>query len=76
MASIYEKLPHYLLAKTWDEKTSLPEIYKLQSNDSHNKVKAKVHKDSGKLSVKFTVNKSIPDFNKGAKKISSTKYRM
>jgi hypothetical protein len=68
MASIYEKPPHFVLEKTWDEKTQLPETYKLLSNDSHNKIKAKVHQGSGKLGVKFTANKTIPDFEKGAKK--------
>jgi hypothetical protein len=42
----------------------------LQSNDSFNKVKAKVHKDSGKLGVEFTFDKTIPDFNSGAGKIN------
>ena len=31
-----------------------------------NKVKAKVRQDSGKFSVEFTVNKTIPEFNNGA----------
>jgi hypothetical protein len=64
MASIYEKPPHYLQVKTWDEKTPLPETYKLQSNDSPNKVRAAVHQDSGKLGVEVTGNKTIPEFNK------------
>jgi hypothetical protein len=55
--------------KTWNEKTPLPDTYKLQSNDSCNKVKAEVQQDSGILGIEFTVNKTIPDFNKGAKKI-------
>ncbi len=54
MASIYKKPPHFVLKKTWDKKTKLPETYKLQSNDSWNKIKAKVHQDSGKLGVEFT----------------------
>ena len=69
MASIYEKPPHILRAKLWDEKTSLSETYKLQSNDTRNKVKAEVHLDSGQLGIEFTVDKTIPDFNKGAEKI-------
>ncbi len=69
MASIYETPPHILRAKVWDEKTPLSKTYKLQSNNAHNKVKAKVHQDSGQLGIEFTGNKSIPDFNKGAKKI-------
>jgi hypothetical protein len=42
----------------------------LQSNNSWNKVKAEVHKDNRKLGIKFTVNKTIPKFKKGAKKIN------
>jgi hypothetical protein len=34
-----------------------------------NKLKAEIHIDSGRLGVKFTVDKTIPNFNKGAKKI-------
>ena len=70
MATIYEKQPLFLLVKTWDEITSLPETYKLQSNDSFNKVKAEVHQDSGKLGVEFTIDKTIPDFNSWAGKIN------
>ena len=58
MTSIYKKTPHFLLSKIWDEKTSLRETYKLQINDLHNKVKAEVHQDSGKLGVKLTFNKT------------------
>ncbi len=32
MASIYEKPPHFVLEKTWDEKTLWPETYKLQES--------------------------------------------
>ena len=73
MASIYEKPPHFTRSKAWDEKTPLSETYKLQSNNTRNKVKAKVHQDSGKLGIEFTVDKTIPDFNKGRKKSISTK---
>ena len=34
-----------------------------------NKLKVEIHIDSGQLSVEFTVDKTIPNFNKGAKKI-------
>jgi LysM repeat protein len=51
MASIYKKPPQILQAKVWDEKMPLSETYKLQSNDTHNKVKAKVHQDSGQLGI-------------------------
>ena len=69
MASIYEKPPHILRVKVWDEKTPLSKTYKLQSNDTCNKVKAEVHQDSGQLGIEFTVDKTIPYFNKGAKTI-------
>ncbi len=42
----------------------------MQNKDPHfDKLKAEVHIDSGRLGVEFTANKTIPDFNKGAKKI-------
>ncbi len=70
MAFIYEKPPHILRVKLWDDKkTPLSETYKLQSNNTHNKVKAEVHQDCGQLGIEFTVDKTIPDFNKGAEKI-------
>jgi hypothetical protein len=34
------------------------------------KNKAEVHQDSGKLGVKFTLIKTIPEFEKGAKKVN------
>ena len=70
MASIYEKPPLFKLQKTWSEKTILPEVYKLTSPDSCNKNKVKIHKDSGLYGVEFTVDKTIPNFNKAAKKVN------
>ncbi len=70
MAFIHEKPPYFVLEKTWDEKTRLPETYKLQSSYSQNKIKAKVHQEIGKLGVEFTINKTIPEFEKGAKKVN------
>ncbi len=41
----------------------------MQNKDPRfDKLKAEVHIDSGQLGVEFTVNKTIPDFNKGAEK--------
>jgi hypothetical protein len=38
MASIYKKVPLYKVLKTWNNNDpNLSEVYKLQSNDSHNK---------------------------------------
>ena len=48
--------------------TPSKETYKLQNKDPRYKLKVEVHIDSGKLGVGFTVDKTIPDFNKGAEK--------
>jgi hypothetical protein len=69
MASIYEKPPLFKLQKTRNEKTILPEVYKLTSPDSCNKNKVEIHKESGLYGAKFTVDKMIPHFNKAAKKV-------
>jgi hypothetical protein len=42
----------------------------LQGKDSRHKVKAKVHQDSGKLGIEFTIDKTLTEFKKGAKKIN------
>jgi len=41
----------------------------LTSPNPRNKNKAKIHKDSGLFGIEFTVDKTIPDFNKGADKV-------
>ncbi len=42
----------------------------MQNKDPRfNKMKAEIHIGSGRLGVKFTVDKTIPNFNKGANKI-------
>ena len=70
MALIYEKPPLALLEKSFNEKNLPKEVYKMQNKDPRfDKLKAETHIDSGQLGVKFTVNKTIPDFNKGAEKI-------
>jgi len=69
MASIYEKPPLFKLQKTWNEKTILPEVYKLMSPNPRSKNKAEIHKDSGLYGIEFIVDKTIPDFNKGADKV-------
>jgi hypothetical protein len=67
--SIYEKVPLYKVVKAWDNTDpNLSEVYKLQSNDSRNKSCIKIHKDNGKYGIKFTINKTIPELNKGAEK--------
>jgi len=56
--------------KMWNEKTNLPEVYKLTSPNPCNKNKVKIHKDSGLYGIEFTIDKTIPDFNKGADKVT------
>ncbi len=51
------------------KKTILPEVYKLTSPNPRNNHKAEIHKDSGLFGIEFTVDKTIPDFNKGADKV-------
>ncbi len=69
MASIYEKVPLYKVVKAWvDNNPNQSEVYKLQSSDLRNKSRVKIHKDNGKYGIKFTINKMIPEFNKGAGK--------
>ena len=41
----------------------------LTSPNPRNKNKAEIHKDSGLFGIEFTVDKTIPDFNKGAEKV-------
>ena len=72
MVSIYEKPPLFKLQKTWNEKTILPEVCKLTSANPSNKNKVKIHKDSGHYGIEFTINKTIPDFNKAAEKVNLT----
>jgi hypothetical protein len=70
MALIYKKPPLALLEMSFIEKNLPKEVYKMQNKDPRfNKLKAEVHIDSGRLGVEFTVNRTVPDFNKGAEKI-------
>jgi hypothetical protein len=69
MASIYKKVPLYKVVKAWeDNNPNLSEVYKLQSSDLRNKSWVKIHKDNRKYGIEFTIDKTIPEFNKGAKK--------
>jgi hypothetical protein len=52
-----------------EQKTILPKVYKLTSPNPCNKDKVKIHKDSGLRGIEFTVDKTIPDFNKAAEKV-------
>jgi hypothetical protein len=69
MALIFEKVPLFKVVKAWDDNNpNLSEVYKLQSNYLQNKSCNKIHKDNGKYGTKFTIDKTIPEFNKGAEK--------
>jgi hypothetical protein len=69
MASIYERVPLYKVVKAWDNNNpNLSEVYKLQSNSLQNKSCIEIYKDNQKYGIKFTINKTIPEFNKGAEK--------
>ncbi len=69
MASIYERVPFYKVMKAWDNNNpNLSEVYKLQSNNLQNKSCVEIHKDKGKYGIEFTIDKTIPEFNKGAEK--------
>jgi hypothetical protein len=67
MASIFEKPPFFKLSRPWNEKSKLPEVYKLQSNNPCNKCKAEVHKDSGAFGIELTLDCFALDFDSVAK---------
>ena len=58
--------------KKWDDNDNLSEVYILQSNNPQNKSQVKIHKDNGGYLIEFTVNKTIPEFNKGAENCEIT----
>jgi len=70
MASIFEKKPFFKTARKWDAKTKLNEVYKLQSNDPHNKYKAEIPKDSGGLGIEFTLDQTITEFIRGIERVN------
>ncbi len=61
MASNYKKEPIFLLERTWDNNTKLPEKYKFQGTNTRNK--AEVHIDSGTLGMEFFLERTLPEFN-------------
>ena len=70
MASIFEKKAFSKSTREWDAKSKFKEVYKLQSNDLRNKYKAKIPKDLGSLGIEFTLNRTITDFIRGAKRVN------
>jgi hypothetical protein len=67
MASNYKKEPIFLLERTWDDNTKLPEKYKFQGTNIQNK--AEVHIDSGTLGVEFFLEKNLPEFNQAGTRL-------
>jgi hypothetical protein len=67
MASNYEKEPIFLLERTWDNNTKLPEKYKFQGTNTRNK--AEVHIDSGTLSMEFFLERTLPEFNQAGTRL-------
>ncbi len=72
IASIYERPLFYKGEKKWDDNDTLLEVYKSQRNNPQNKSYIEIHNDNGGYYIQFTVNKTIPEFNKGAKKCDLT----
>jgi hypothetical protein len=58
MASNYAKEPIFLLERTWDDDTKLPEKYKFQGTNTGNK--AEVHIDSGTHGMEFFLERTLP----------------
>ncbi len=70
MASIFKKKPFFKSTRKWDAKTKFNEVYKLQSNDLCNKYKAEIPRNLGSLGIEFTLNRTIKDFIRGAKRVN------
>ncbi len=68
MASIYERPSFHKGEQKWDDNVTLSEVYKLRCNNPKNKSLVEIHKDNGSYSIKFTVDRTIPEFNQGAEK--------
>ncbi len=69
MASIYIWVPLYKVVKASDGiDPNLSEVYKRQSNNPWNKSRVEIHKDNEKYGIEFAIDKTIPEFNKGAEK--------
>ena len=61
-----------IMEKKIDDINNLSKVYKLQSNNPQNKKWVKIHMDNSGYSIKFTVDKTFPEFNKGAENCELT----
>jgi hypothetical protein len=68
MASNYKKEPIFLLERTWDNNTKLPEKYRFQGTNTRNK--AEVHIDSGTLGMEFFLGRTLPEFNQAGTRLN------
>ena len=66
MASNYEKAPIFLLERTWDDLSKLPEKYKFQGGGS---IKPEVYIDSGTFGIEFFLVKTLPQFNEAGRQL-------
>ena len=67
MASNYEKEPVFMLERTWDDSTKLPEKYKFQGRKDSKK--AEVCIDSGTLGMEFFLDRTLPQFNQAGSRL-------
>jgi hypothetical protein len=68
MASNYDKEPIFLLERTWDDNSKLPEKYKFQGISTRNK--AEVHIDSCTLGMEFFLERTLPEFNQAGTRLT------
>jgi hypothetical protein len=68
MASNYEKESIFLLKRTWDDNTKLPEKYKFQGTNTRDK--AEVHIDSGTLGMEFFLERTLQKFNQAVTRLN------
>jgi hypothetical protein len=68
MASNYKKEHIFLLEKTWDDNTKLPEKYKFQGTNT--RIKAEVQIDSGTLGIAFFLERTLPEFNQAETRLN------
>jgi hypothetical protein len=67
MASNYKKEPIFLLERTWEDNTKLPEKYKFQGAYTRNK--ADVHIDSDTLVMECFLERTLPEFNQAGTRL-------
>jgi len=69
MASNYEKEPIFVLERTWDDSTKLPEKYKFQGSGANKSMKAEICIDSGTLGMEFFLDRTLPQFNQAGSRL-------